>query len=268
MRFLAAIGITSGRESAAALARLDLARGDIEVATDRCRRLLADARDDAGANFVAPLRWAAAHLATQGLAAETGQCSEALARIASAYPHVEGRAALAATLAESAALAGNFEQATAYFAQALALYGEIETPFERAETLVRAAETSVAVGDRDLAVEQLADAYRTARKLGARPLSALAASRLAELGERIDERVGRRALADLRPGGLTRRELEVIRHVAVGRTNREIARELYLSTRTVDMHVRNALAKLDCRTRTQAATRAIELGIVEATASG
>jgi DNA-binding CsgD family transcriptional regulator len=268
MRFLVALGLPSGRESAAALGRLDVARGDTEAATDHCRRLLADVRDDVGANFVAPLRWAAAHYASQGLAAETGACAEALARIAADYPHVEARAALAATLAESAVLAGELEQATAYFAQGLVLYGEIEAPLERAETLVRAAETLVAVGDRDVAVQHLVDAHRTARKLGARPLAALAASRLAELGERIDERIGRRAVADLRPGGLTRRELEVLRHVALGRTNREIARELYLSTRTVDMHVRNALAKLDCRTRTQAATRAIELGIVEATATG
>ena len=80
-------------------------------------------------------------------------------------------------------------------------------------------------------------------------------------------RIGSRALADLRPGGLTRRELEVLRYVAVGRTNREIAGELFLSTRTVDMHVRNTLSKLGCRTRTQAATRAIELGFVESTPS-
>jgi DNA-binding CsgD family transcriptional regulator len=261
------MGAPSGREAASGLGRLDLARGDADAATDRCRRLLADVGDDVGANFVAPLRWAAAHLASQGLAVETGACGEALARIAADYPHGEARAALAATLAEAAVLAGELERATAYFAHALALYGEIEAPFERAETLVRAAEVSVAAGERDVAVQQLVDAHRTARRLGARPLAALAASRLAELGERIDERVGRRALADLRPGGLTRRELDVLRRVAVGRTNREIARELFLSTRTVDMHVRNALGKLGCRTRTQAATRAIELGIVKTATS-
>jgi DNA-binding NarL/FixJ family response regulator len=54
----------------------------------------------------------------------------------------------------------------------------------------------------------------------------------------------------------------VLRFVAVGRTNREIARELYLSPRTVDMHVRNILAKLDCRSRGEATRRAGELGLV------
>ena len=49
--------------------------------------------------------------------------------------------------------------------------------------------------------------------------------------------------------------------VAVGRTNREIAQELFLSPRTVEMHVRNILRKLDCRSRIEAAHRAGELGL-------
>ncbi len=61
---------------------------------------------------------------------------------------------------------------------------------------------------------------------------------------------------------LSRRELEVLRLIAVGRTNRDIGSELFLSPRTVDMHVRNILAKLDCRSRTEAARRAGELGLV------
>ena len=50
--------------------------------------------------------------------------------------------------------------------------------------------------------------------------------------------------------------------MAVGRTNREIALELYLSTRTVDMHVRSILAKLSCASRAEATRRARELGLV------
>jgi DNA-binding CsgD family transcriptional regulator len=49
----------------------------------------------------------------------------------------------------------------------------------------------------------------------------------------------------------------------VGRTNREVAQELFLSPRTVDMHVRNILRKLDCRSRVEAAHKAAELGLLE-----
>jgi DNA-binding NarL/FixJ family response regulator len=63
-------------------------------------------------------------------------------------------------------------------------------------------------------------------------------------------------------GGLSRRELEVVRLLSSGRTNREIAEELVLSRRTVDMHVRNILRKLDCRSRMEAVTRAGEIGLL------
>ena len=89
-----------------------------------------------------------------------------------------------------------------------------------------------------------------------------AAADLEALGEPVDRRLGRKAAKDLETGGLTRRELEILRLVAVGRTNREIAQDLFLSTRTIDMHVRNVLSKLGCRTRTEATSKAHALGLV------
>src|SRR3712207_6166762 len=79
---------------------------------------------------------------------------------------------------------------------------------------------------------------------------------------RSDRPLSRRQAEQLSSEGLTRRELDVLRLLAVGRTNREIAGELFVSTRTVDMHVRNLLRKLDSRSRADAARRASELGLL------
>ena len=90
---------------------------------------------------------------------------------------------------------------------------------------------------------------------------------LTELGERADRRLGRRAVAQGADSGLTRREVEVVRLVAMGHTNREIARELFLSPRTVEMHVGSILLKLGCRSRAEATRRASELGLLAPPAS-
>ncbi|MGW6707730.1 response regulator [Streptomyces sp. NPDC054956] len=66
-----------------------------------------------------------------------------------------------------------------------------------------------------------------------------------------------------RGGNLTDREREVLRHIADGRSNREIARALVLSEKTVKTHVSNILMKLDLADRTQAALWAVRHGITE-----
>ncbi len=66
---------------------------------------------------------------------------------------------------------------------------------------------------------------------------------------------------------LTTREREVLHLAAEGCTSADIAARLSLSPRTVEMHVRNTLAKLDCRSRTEATARAYTLGLVTAAAS-
>jgi DNA-binding NarL/FixJ family response regulator len=161
-----------------------------------------------------------------------------------------------------ALLNGDAEQAVGHFLQALELLRDLDLPLDRAETQLRAGVALAAAGERESAIERLTDGYRTARKLGARPLAARARMELAQLGERADQRHSRNGTAELENSGLSRRELEVVRLVAVGRTNREIAQELFLSPRTVDMHVRNILSKLGCRSRTDATRRAAELGLL------
>jgi DNA-binding NarL/FixJ family response regulator len=67
--------------------------------------------------------------------------------------------------------------------------------------------------------------------------------------------------------GLTARELDVLQLMAGGATNREIAAHLYISQKTVTVHVTRILAKLDARTRVEAAGVAQRLGLLEPAAS-
>jgi DNA-binding NarL/FixJ family response regulator len=65
------------------------------------------------------------------------------------------------------------------------------------------------------------------------------------------------------PGSLTARELDVLRHLAVGKTNRQISHELHLSLSTVKRHLERIIAKLGVSDRTQAAVKAVELGLID-----
>jgi DNA-binding NarL/FixJ family response regulator len=77
-----------------------------------------------------------------------------------------------------------------------------------------------------------------------------------------------RPLADLRSAEPpSRREVDVLRFVADGFSNKEIARELVLSEETVKSHIRNLLIKLQARNRAHAVAAGIERGLVEATSA-
>jgi DNA-binding NarL/FixJ family response regulator/tetratricopeptide (TPR) repeat protein len=245
------------------LAWLDELEGDDDAAARRYREIL-HRRGATEDKHYAPmaLRHAVTFFASHDEPSGARACAAELADMAAATTNRETLAALAHALGEVALLEDEPGRAVVEFTRALDLLRDLELPHARAHTQVRAAAALADAGEQQAAVERLTDAYRTARKLGARPLASLAARRLEELGEKVEQRLGRRAASDLERGGLTRRELEVLRFVAVGRTNREIALELYLSRRTVDMHVRSILMKLSCNSRTEATRRAWELGLV------
>lgn len=123
-----------------------------------------------------------------------------------------------------------------------------ECPFETAVTL-SAAEDADAVTK---AVEML-------DRLGARPAAAHARRRLRELGVASIPR-GPRAATAANKAGLTARESEVLNLIAHGLTNNEIAKRLFLSSKTVERHVSSVLRKLDVRSRSEAVDAARRAG--------
>jgi DNA-binding CsgD family transcriptional regulator len=152
--------------------------------------------------------------------------------------------------------------------QAAAAWGGLAEPHPQAEMLLHAAEAALAGGDRDGAAERLRRAAPLAGHLGARPL----AEQIAILARRARLRLAGDGSADAGPGepgsgdgelGLTERELEVLRLVAAGRSNREIAAELYISPKTASVHVSNILGKLNVANRGEAAARAHALRLFD-----
>ncbi len=250
-------------DCAAALAWLEDADGATDAALGHCTFVLDRwERSEDHHYSVWGLRLAATLFAAAGQSSPACACADALARVAADSGSPYALAALASALGETALLDGDTATAAAQLARAVDLHAAVAVPFERAQIGLRAGVALAAAGERDAAIERLSDSYRVARRLGARPVASHAVAMVADLGESLEQRLGRRAAADHEGAGLTRRELEVMRLVAVGRTNREIATSLYLSPRTVDMHVRNILSKLGCRSRVEATSKAHSLGLV------
>jgi DNA-binding NarL/FixJ family response regulator len=250
-------------DSTTGLAIVAAAEGHDDETTSRCRELLARWEESEDHHYaVWGIRWAATWFARRGRRREVQACAAALGKMAAEGGHDDAVAALAQAVGELALLEGDEATAAEQMSRAVELHRVLAIPHERAQVELRAGVALAAAGEREEALERLCDSYRCARKLGARPLAAEAAKEVAALGESVAERLGSRAAAASDGVQLTRRELEVLRHVAVGRTNREIAQELFISQRTVDMHVRNLLGKLDCRSRVEASHRAGELGLL------
>jgi ATP/maltotriose-dependent transcriptional regulator MalT len=147
------------------------------------------------------------------------------------------------------------------WAEAAGRWDGLAFPHHAACARLREAEARLATGaGRAEAVTALRCAHATATELGAEPLR----SQIEALARRarLDLEAPTPAPAEARPFDLTPRELTVLELLAAGRTNRNIAEELFLSQRTVDMHVRNILAKLNAANRVEAAGMAHELGLV------
>jgi DNA-binding NarL/FixJ family response regulator len=128
--------------------------------------------------------------------------------------------------------------------------------YENARDRWRLAEALAEAGRRDEAAEQWRLARATATKLKARPLG----KALDDLARRA--RIGTAAHEQgTTLAGLTSREREVLRLIAAGRSNREIAAVLFIAPKTASVHVSNILGKLGAGSRTEAAAIAHREGI-------
>jgi DNA-binding CsgD family transcriptional regulator len=144
---------------------------------------------------------------------------------------------------------------------------QLRRPYAIAYARWREAEACLVVrGDRDRAATTLQIAHEIAKRLAAEPLlrevTALAA-RARLILEPAEPLAAAVPADDAASFGLTAREREVLALVALGRTNRQIAGELFISENTAGVHVSNILGKLAVTGRGEAAAVAYRLGLVE-----
>jgi DNA-binding CsgD family transcriptional regulator len=148
----------------------------------------------------------------------------------------------------------SYDAATEHLESSLSLADRCAAPYERALTLMALAELHAETGQRERAAKELDEVRAICTRLGARP----ALERAKELAARLGARRSRARL----PFDLTPRELEVLRLVAEGKSDREIAEELFISPNTVMNHVSRILGKLQVESRTAAAAYAVRHDLV------
>jgi DNA-binding CsgD family transcriptional regulator/tetratricopeptide (TPR) repeat protein len=264
----------------AGLAELALWRGDL----DQAKQLVAEALP-----LVAAIPRYAAPIYALGLRVEADRAELTQARRPGQPAPDDGTAsALLSRLGQAAAgrAAASFPELAAWHATGLAertrqqgpsdpaawaavaaVWERLGQPYRVAYACFRQAEALLATaGDRDTAAVVLGRAAEITGRLGARPLDAEV------------QALARRARLDLAPAaaatasaagaptpaaqlGLTPREAEVLALVAAGRSNRQIAQELFISPKTVSVHISNLLAKLGVAGRVEAAAIAHRLGL-------
>lgn len=140
---------------------------------------------------------------------------------------------------------GRFESAGRHLRESVAIAGACAAVFDRAQSQVALAELHISAGDHAAAKSLLDEAGETCLQLGALPTL----QRIAALDAEATTGLGAGPGV---PDGLTAREREVLRLVASGMSNREIANELFLSPRTVERHIANIYIKIDAHSKAEA----------------
>jgi DNA-binding CsgD family transcriptional regulator len=232
-----------GREPQPGLAQLRLAQGQVDAAAAAIRRVMDEASDRVArskllAAYVEIILAAgdvhAAHAATDELAQLADDLAAPL--LGAVAAHAQG----AVLLGE-----GDARAALPALRHAWTAWQDLEVPYEAARVRVLIGLACRQLGDLDSAEMELDAARWVFRQLDAVP-------DLARVEALTRQSAARAA------GGMTARELQVLRLVAAGQTNRSIAADLFLSNRTVDRHVSNILTKLGVSSRAAATAYAYQ----------
>jgi DNA-binding CsgD family transcriptional regulator len=237
-----------GVEPQPGLALLRLAQGDREAAASAIRRLVSATSDR-----LQRTRFLPAHVEIMlavGDLEEARAASRELDQTAATF-NIQGLAAITSQACGAVQLAeGNARVVLDPVRRAFGIWQQVGAPYLAARLRVLLAQACVALGDAEGARLELEGAREVFAGLGARPDVAAVDAVGASL-----ERNRKGAAAR---HGLTARELQVLRLVARGKTNKAIASELSLSGKTVDRHVSNIFTKLDVSSRAAATAFAYE----------
>jgi DNA-binding NarL/FixJ family response regulator len=224
-----------GRKAHPGLALLRLAQGQIDAAKAAICRVVDEAKDERSR-----ARMLGAHVEIMLAAgdvpaahAAAGELSQIATALQSPYLRaIAAQAEGAVLLAE-----GHAREALPVLREALTVWRELDAPYDVARAGVLIGLACRALGDEDTADLELSAAQRAFETLGAAPDR----TRVGELRKK--------PAAALPAHGLTAREVEVLRLVAAGKTNRAIADELGISEKTIARHVSNIFTKLGLSTR-------------------
>ena len=222
-------------------ALLWLARGRPDAAAAAVRRLLAELHDPVHRSQV--LAAAVEVLLAIGDTEGAASLCEELGMIGETFGCTALRAAGQYALAATALARGAPEPALLAGRGAVHAWSQLSAPHEVARSRRLVGQVLRLLGDEESALAELAAARTAFANLGAVPAEQETAALLG---------------ASRTPGGLSPREVQVLRLVAAGKTNPDIAAELVLSEKTVSRHLSNIFTKLDVGSRTAAAAFAYE----------
>jgi DNA-binding NarL/FixJ family response regulator len=221
-----------------------LDRGRQQAAVGAVNRLLAEPVDAATRSRLLPA--AVEVLVASGEVAQAQTLAEELAGVAEAFGCTALRAMAAYARGAALLAAGDAAQALPELRRAVTGWQSLDAPYEVARARLHLGTALRVLADEQSATGEMAAARTAFERLGAV----------------VAEREAARLLGTPYPAGLTDREVEVLRLVARGSSNPEIAATLVLSEKTVARHLSNIFSKLDVGSRTAAAAFAFDNGLV------